>query len=175
MRAVLITAGIGAIACAVLGGALTLAQSRADRFEALDRAHRACVAAIGPNARADRRPEALCDPAIAGHWARSIQARACDEALAASPVNLHAARASCSAPVKRLQAEHGAAAADIADLTRQLAEERAGRRAAIDRASADAKTQAERKLRREAADARAPRDPAGRVICDADCLRDKRR
>lgn len=175
MNLTLVAGLAGAAAVATLGAGWLAANARAEKFEARDRANAACLAAIGPDARADRRPETLCPPVIAEHWARSVQAAACDQVLTARPESLFAIRASCSTPVKTLLAQRDAAQGEVAALAAELKAERAGRAAAVNRAAADARVQSERKTRRETADARAPRDPSGRVVCGPDCLRERAR
>ncbi|MBI1408139.1 MAG: hypothetical protein GC145_18660 [Caulobacter sp.] len=168
--------GIGIISLIVmLAGGLAWQTGQAGKFRALDKAHRACVAAIGPKARPDARPETLCDPAVAGHWAVSARAVACDQALSARPENTYGVRASCSTPVKTLQASRDAARHDLQGALDDLKAERAGRAAAIARAAATATATAQRKARRESLDQTAPRDPDGRQHCDAQCLRDRTR
>lgn len=171
MRALLITAGVGLAVSTALGVALAMTDARADRFEKLDQRHRACVAAVTPGGRIDARPEALCEKPIAAHWATSVRATACDQALSEKPEGLYGIRASCSLPVKTLHAARDAARANLAGVQGELKAERDSRAAVIARATASAAAQAERKARREVLDQTAPRDPDGRQRCDADCLR----
>ncbi len=158
---------------ALLAAGLAYQSGQASKYRKLDEAHRACVASIGPKARADADPSKLCPGVVAVHWAVSVRSQACDQALAAKPENAFGIKASCSTTVKAVWAARSAAQTNLTNTQAELAEERAGRKAALARAAADATAQAERKTRRASIDQTAPRDPDGRVVCDAQCLRDR--
>lgn len=165
---------LGALALVVsLVAALGIQSKRAEKFHDLDVRHQACVAAIKSGDVGAPAALGVCDLAIASVNAIALRAGACDQALAAKPVNLYAARASCSAPVKQLQADRDAQVANLADLKLQITTERNGRAAAISRAQAAATTEAERKARAAAAVKAAPRDGSGLLVCDAQCMRDR--
>lgn len=136
--------------------------------------HRACALAIAPDARAGADPRKLCDPIIAGRWARAVQAETCDASLSAVPENRYGVGNNCSTAVKRLQAQRDAAATERDGANEALKRERAAQAAAIRRAVADTRVQAERKSRAAAAVQSAPRNPDGLVVCDAGCLRARR-
>jgi hypothetical protein len=168
------TLQLGALLLVVsLIAALGVQTKRAERYQALDVRHKACVAAIKSGPEGAPAAAGVCDLAIASVNAVALRSTACDQALDAKPLNLYGARASCSAPVKQLQADRDAQAANVADLKLQLATERNGRAAAISRAQAAATTEAERKARAAAAVKAAPRDGAGLLVCDAQCMRDR--
>lgn len=141
------------------------------KYHKLDDAHRACVQSIGPKARPDQDPAKLCAPAIASAWSTAARANACDTALTAKPEGLFGIKASCSLPVKTVLAERDAARTNLTNVQAALDEERASQGAALRRAEAAGKAQAERTARAEAARAAAPRDPDGLSVCDAGCLR----
>lgn len=162
-------------AFAALLGAAAYQGGQATKFRKLHEGHQACVASITPGARPDLQPKLLCDPVTAGHWAASVKAAACDRALLAKPENTYGVQAACSTPVKTVQADRDTNAKNLASKAAELAREKAGRKAALDRAAADAAAQAQRKTQREAADKLAPRDPDGRSVCNADCLRGRTR
>lgn len=162
---------IGFITLALLGGALILQTARAGHYANLDKAHRACLASIGPKARPDADPAKLCPPVVASAWVVASRAAACDRALQAG--DLFAIRASCSAPVKTAIAQRDAFAHDLTDTRAQLQAERDGRAAAIRQAEAAATATAERKARAQAARAAAPRDPDGLSVFDAGRLSDR--
>ena len=136
-------------------------------------AHRTCLAAIRPDAKLGADPRKLCDPITAARWARAVQAETCDLAFSARPENRYGVANNCSTAVKRVQAQRDAVSTELHGLVTELATVRSNQTAAIRRAEADARTQAERKLRAQAAVDRAPRTADGRVHCDARCLRDR--
>lgn len=136
-------------------------------------AHKTCVTAIRPDAKLGADPRKLCDPITAGRWARAVQAETCDLALSAKPESRYGVANNCSTAVKRMQAQRDAVSSELQGVVTELATVRSNQTAAIRRAEADARTQAERKLRAQAAVDRAPRTADGRVHCDARCLRDR--
>lgn len=134
-------------------------------------AHARCEAAIKPDARLGADPRKLCSPIVAERWARAVQAETCDVALSARPENRYGVASNCSTPVKTLQAQRDAAVGERDSARLETATLRSGQAAAIRRAESDARTQAERKARAAAIVQSAPRNAAGLVVCDADCLR----
>jgi hypothetical protein len=163
--------GLGMIlALAALSIALAVQTGQAHKYRKLDDAHRACVTSIGPKHRPDDDPTKLCAPEIAAAWAIASRATACDGALAAKPENTSGVRASCSAAVKHLGGLRDGALNDLAGVRAELKEERDGRDAALRRAEAAGKAQAERTARAQAARATAPRDPDGLSVFGADGL-----
>jgi hypothetical protein len=158
---------------AMLGGVLALAAGlhQAANWRDQAEAARACAAAVAPGAKADADPAKACPPAIAADHALAVRARACDAAFTAKPENTYGVAATCSTPVKTVQAERDVARIEAGRLTKQLQFEQLGQDAAIDRARADAALQSERKARAAAALKAAPRDDGGLVVCDADCVR----
>lgn len=77
----------------------------------------------------------------------------------------------CGQGVKRLYARNDVAARRVANLEGELAKARAATRAVVARAEARAVTLTERKADARKAIEAAPRDGAGRITCDALCLR----
>lgn len=132
---------------------------------------RDCVAAVAIDAPFAADPGKACPGPIAAAALAANRARACDAAFTAHPENTYGVAASCSTPVKTVQAERDVARAEAADLTAALNQERLGQDAAIARATAAASAQAERKARAAAALQAAPRDGDGLLVCDAGCLR----
>lgn len=163
----LLAIGLGALA---LAGSVSLNVHQAKVLGQ----HRACVMAIKPNARLGADPRKLCDPAIAERWARAVQAETCDTALSAKPANAYGIGNNCSTPVKTLHAQYGVVAEELAGAVQALKDQKGDQVAAIRRAEADARVQAERKSRAAAAVQSAPRNADGLVICDARCLRARR-
>lgn len=127
----------------------------------------ACVRLAGAPARA----EAGCPVAVADALVRAGEAQACDRGLQGGAGGAFAVAQTCSAPVKRLVAELGARAAEVADRDRTLNELKADQSAAVDRAEARGLAQGRRDAHAAQVLDRAPRDSAGRVRCNAECLR----
>ena len=134
---------------------------------------KACVAAVGPDAPVGVDPGKACPAPIAADHLAANRARSCDAAFEARPENAYGVAASCSAPVKRVQAERDVARREAKAAIDNLNQERLGQDAAIARASASATALAERKARAAAALNAAPRDGDGLVVCDAQCVRER--
>lgn len=113
----------------------------------------------------------VCSPEIALADQVARQAGACNAALAAS--NLYGIKASCSEPVKALDARAAADAASLASATAALATATQDRDTAVARAEARAATQTERAQRAQAVVQTAPRDGAGLRVYGADSLRQR--
>jgi hypothetical protein len=171
VKALLIVAGIGLLTTTIAGSLAAVADARADKWEAAERKSQACFKAARQKTMAGADPSKLCPEHVAVHWAVSLRAQACDQALDPKAENLFGIKTACSTPVKTLWAARDVAQANLRHTRAELKTERDGRKAAIARAAADATTQAQRKTRRVEIDQAAPRDPAGRVVCDADCVR----
>lgn len=165
---------------ATIGGAVALAglvtfagveHGQAVKFRKLDADHRACVAALLPGNIIDA--GRLCDPAISNDHAAAVMAKTCDQALSARPENLAAARMVCSTAVKTLVTQRDAAIGERDSALGDLKTTRAGQAAAITRAEARIRTEAQRKIDAAQVVAAAPRDAAGLVVCNAVCLRER--
>lgn len=78
----------------------------------------------------------------------------------------------CSRPVRAVAAAREAAAATIVSQAAALTAARTDQQQAIARATARAVSTTERKANAQAVLAAAPRDGAGRSVCDARCLRE---
>lgn len=135
-------------------------------------AHRACLVSL-QSGRADADPAQLCEPIIATNHLVAARSYACDAALTATPENTYGVKASCTLAVKTVQAERDVARGEASRLTNTLNDERLQRDDVVARAEAAATTQAERKARAAAALKAAPRDGAGLVRCDAECVRER--
>lgn len=125
----------------------------------------ACEAA----AKRTDRPIEACGKATRAAIETARRATACDAALELD--DLYVIRASCAAPVKRVQAERDAARSEAAGLLGQLHAADRERDAAIVRAEARANTASQRKAANDHVLEGAPRGADGRVRCDAECLR----
>lgn len=136
-------------------------------------AFRDCQAAVSPTVKAAADPAKACPAVIAADHLAAVQGRACDDALEAKPENTFGVAARCTGPVKRVFAERDTARSEAGRLISTLNQERIDRDSAINRATASATLQAERKARAAAAVQAAPRDAAGLVVCGAQCLRDR--
>jgi predicted membrane-bound mannosyltransferase len=166
----LILAGAGALGvCAALGLFFhTLGEAKDLRAEVAG--FHACELAVrdGPGAK----PAAeVCSPEIALADQVARQAGACNAALAAS--NLYGIKASCSEPVKALDARAAAHAASLASARAELTTATRDRDTAVARAEARATTQTERATRAKAVVETAPRDGAGLRVYGADSLRQR--
>lgn len=150
---------------------LGLVTMSADRFRQKARADAAvrCDRA----AALDSAPLGDCLDQVREQIGLARRAQACEAALLPSlrPETRFAMAQACGGGVKHLVAVADGAVADRADLTRQLAEQRAGEDQAIARAEARAARQQERDDHASKAIATAPRDAGGSIHCDADCLR----
>jgi type IV secretory pathway VirB10-like protein len=158
----------GIIAAAIVGFILWAV---VDRFKlaAEVNQHETCIAAI---AKPDQ-PVTACDPKIADKVTQARAADQCEIALAKPPTgDLFAIRAACSEQVKRVVADRDAAAANYADDEKQLAGAQLRLDQAVSRAEARNLSTTQRKAANDRTIQAAPRDPDGRVRCDAQCLRD---
>jgi hypothetical protein len=159
----------GAVALAGLVTFAGVEHGQAVKYRRLDADHRACLAALQPHNIID--PARLCDPAIANDHAAAVKAKACDEGLDAVPENTFGLRQVCSTAVKGLVAERDVARAERDGFQGDLKVARDGQAAAITRAEARIRTEAQRKIDAAQVVASAPRDADGLVVCDAGCLR----
>ncbi len=148
-----------------LAGLVFLASDRFRQKEKADAAARCAVAAGKPLADL-----ADCPKPIADQVTVARQAARCDAAAARDDGRFIVINA-CGSGVKRLHAMHDAAASRVANLEVELAKARAGTTAAVSRAETRAITLTERKADARKAIEAAPRDGAGRITCDAECLR----
>lgn len=161
---------IGALSAAALVGAFALQTRRADGLARQVARFEACEAAVVGKPKA--RPAAeVCSKAIAAADADADRERACSAALAAE--NTFAIRMVCGTATKALFAQREAARGELSGVKAELANEQAGREGDLRRAQTAGKAEAERKARRDAAVQAAPRDAAGLVVCDDECLRSR--
>lgn len=159
------------VALLALAGALAFLFIDYSRLREVDHNGKLCVSAV-TDTRAGK-PAVLtsCGTMIAAAATDARHAVECDIALNAKPVDLYAIRATCSAPVKQVQASATALAADNDDLTKQLTIARDATSAAIVRAETRSVSNSTRKAEADAAIANSPASGAGAVTCDARCLR----
>lgn len=115
----------------------------------------------------------ICAPEIAHVDAVADRAESCDAALGARPLNEYGLKASCSAGVKRLHGQVLADAATIDSLSSALADATRDRNAAVARAEARGRTQAERDSRAKAVRNATPADPSGVRFYGPDSLRER--
>lgn len=166
--------GAGVIAVVALIGAIYAGVRHYQGLRADRAAYAGCVGLV-----ADPAPSvdaaAGCDAGVAQAIVRAAAAVACDAAIVAEQkaegsgaLRLHAA---CSPPVKRLFAEVLGLRGSLESATLTIEQMRADRQAAIARAEARVRAQERKKAHAEAAIARAPRAPDGRIVCGVDCLR----
>lgn len=155
---------VGALSAAALVGAFTLQKARGDRLQARVERFEACEAAVAGKPKA--RPAAtVCSREIAAADQIADRARACDAALSAG--DLYGLAHSCSAPVKRLDAQLTVARVEIIGLQAELEQQRRGQAAALRDAERRGQIASERKARRDAAVQAAPRDGDGLRVYDA--------
>ena len=144
-----------------------------DRFhqKALADDARACSGAAA--APGDDAPLIRCLAAVKAEIIEARRARLCETTLLPSlrPETRFAMQQSCGAGVKRLVAEGDAAASARDDLAAQLSAARTETTAAVTRAELRAARQHEREDHGRSVIEKAPRDAAGSITCDADCLR----
>ena len=157
-------------------GALALAMAAwliKDRFhqKGLADAAAACARAAG-----DAEDDASLKPCllqVASEIREARAARLCERTLLPSlrPETRFAMQQSCGTGVKRLVAVADGAVAERDSLAGQLAEARADTAAAVTRAEARSTRQEQRTNNGRHVIQAAPRDAAGAVRCDAECLR----
>lgn len=143
----------------------------ADRFHQLDRARSADRCEVA--ARTTEKALTDCLPGVAERIVAARRADACEAALLPRlrDETRFAMAQSCGAGVKRLVAFGDQTAADADQLRRDLANQAATSGRAIARAEQRAIHTTEREYHASQAIAVAPRDAAGRIRCDAQCLR----
>ena len=156
----------GGIVAVALAGWLIWAVSDRYKLAGEVKQHKACLTAI---AKPELQQTPACEPAIADKVDRARLADRCDAALTGNA--LVAIHDMCSTPVKTIVADRDAKAGDLADANEQLSGAQSRQDAAVSRAEARATTSAQRKAIDDRTIQTAPRDPAGRVRCDAQCLR----
>lgn len=151
---------------AAVGSLLFLARDRfhqkaiADRYESCEKA---AESGVDP---------AECRAAIRAGIVAGRAAAACDRALQPlTEQSRFAAAQACGPGVKRLIAEHDAARGEAAAARAELARQRVDGAAAVERAERRANKQNEREAHGRTVIDTAPRDGAGRIRCDAECLR----
>lgn len=160
----------GLFAALALAAAAWLVKDRFHQKALSDAAASCAHAAADP---ADEAALSSCLPEITNEVKEARQNRVCDRALLPSllPENRFAMQQACGSGVKRLVAASDAAAADRDSLKSQLDDARAGMAAAVARAEARAAHQTQRNDNGRKVIQSAPRDAAGNVRCDAECLR----
>lgn len=144
-----------------------------DRFHQKDLADAAAACA---KAAGDAKDDADLEPCllqVASDIREARQARLCERTLLPSlrPETRFAMQQSCGTGVKHLVAVSDAASADRDSLAGQLAQARVDSAAAVVRAEARVTRFNQRTDHGRQAIQAAPRDPAGTVRCDAECLR----
>lgn len=160
-----------ALGVALVGAGGGYAVHLAQKYKALNDRHNVCIQAVKDGHAGYLVVGKLCDPAIASAQYAALASAVCDEALDARPENTAALRQVCTSAVKTVVAERDVAQAERDGAQRDLETTRAGQAAAITRAEARIRTQAQRKIDAAQVVATAPRDAAGLVVCDAVCLR----
>ncbi|MEQ1499160.1 MAG: hypothetical protein ABL914_10900 [Novosphingobium sp.] len=144
-----------------------------DRFYQKDLADAAAACA---KAAADVEDDASLKPClsqVASEIREARKARLCERSMLPSllPENRFAMQQSCGAGVKRLVAVADGAVAERGSLSAQLSDARAASAAAVIRAEVRAIRQEQRTDHGKQAIQAAPRNAAGSVRCDAECLR----
>ena len=144
-----------------------------DRFHQKGLADAAVACAKAAADTEDQTSLQPCLLQVASEIREARQARLCERSLLPSlrPETRFAMQQSCGAGVKRLVSVSDAAAADRDSLAAQLAQTRADSAAAVVRAEARVTRFNQRTDHGRQAIQAAPRDPAGTVRCDAECLR----
>ena len=144
-----------------------------DRFHQKDLADAAAACAKAAGDTEDDASLRPCLLQVASEIREARQARLCERSLLPSlrPETRFAMQQSCGAGVKRLVAAGDAAAADRDSLAVQLINARADSAKAVERAEARVTRFNQRTDHGRQAIQAAPRDPAGTVRCDAECLR----
>lgn len=159
-----------AVAAAVLSllGLTGFSHHQAVKLRAQVAGYEACEKAVKDGPKAGLAAE-VCSPEIALADQVARMSAACNAALTTGAA--YGVKASCSEPVKALQARAEADAASLASATTQLDKAAAGQAQAVARAEARATTQTERSHRAQAVTETAPRDAAGLRVYDAGGLR----
>ena len=144
-----------------------------DRFHQKDLADAAAACAKAAGDTEDQASLQPCLLQVASEIREARAARLCERSLLPSlrPESRFAMQQSCGTGVKRLVAAGDAAAAERDSLAGQLAQTRADSAAAVVRAEARVTRFNQRTDHGRQAIQAAPRDPAGTVRCDAECLR----
>lgn len=110
-----------------------------------------------------------CGAMISGVLRLGKASAACDQGLNRQDDFL--VQASCLASVKRVIAERDARAGEVIDRDALIGRLQKSRKQDIAQAEARGITQARMKQNADTALDAAPRDPGGRLVCGADCLR----
>lgn len=160
-----------ALAVALVGAGGGYAVHLAQKYKALDDQHQRCVQAMTDGPAAFLAVGKACDPAIASAQFAALSSAVCDQALSAKSENTAALRQVCSTAVKTVVAQRNVAIGERDAALGDLKTTRAGQAAAITRAEARIRTEAQRKIDAAQVVATAPRDADGLVVCDAVCLR----
>lgn len=158
----------GLVIAALLASAAWLIK---DRFHQKDLADAA--KACARSAATQTEPLVKCAPDIARQLGQARQQLICESALLPSlgPETRFIASQACGQGTLRLIAERDAALADSASLRAALDQAQAGTARAVARAETRARQTTERDDHAAKVIADAPRDSAGRIVCDAECLR----
>ena len=170
MNGLLIRAIGGLLGLALLASCAWLIKDRFHQKALADDA-RACAAAAAD--LGDTADLARCLPDVAKEVREARQSRICNESLLPSlrPESRFLMSQACGAGVTRLVADGDASLAKRDALAAELALARADAAAAIERAERRTQTKNERIKHGQQVIQAAPRDAAGGVRCDADCLR----
>lgn len=114
---------------------------------------------------------ALCAAPIRAAIQSAAMAETCDAALVGGDKTRFAMQQACSGPVKLMVAQRDARADEVVDRDKLITQLKGERRADVARAESRGRDTGKRETRDAKIIAAAPRDPSGRVRCDADCLR----
>ena len=144
-----------------------------DRFHQKALADSAAACAVAAGDEADAAPLAGCLPNVAAEIREARQGRICEQTLLPSlrPETRFLMSQACGAGVKRLVATGDAASAERDSLQAQLSEARNDLKSAVERAERRTAKQTERTTHAQKVIQAAPRDAAGSLRCDAECLR----
>ena len=160
----------GLLGLLALAGAAWLIKDRFHQKALADAAAACAVAAAAPN---DDKPLDSCLPKVKAEIQEARQARVCESTLLPSlrSETRFAMSQACGSGVKRLVATGDAAAAERDGLAAQLSDARAETAAAVTRAEGRVTRQTQRTDHGQKIIQAAPRDGAGGIHCDAECLR----
>lgn len=155
------------IASAALLIAAGVAFHTVSKWRADSAALAACDGLVRSPTASDR--GSACGAMISGVLRLGKASAACDQGLIKGDDFL--VQASCLASVKRVVAERDARTGEVTDRDAQIDKLIATRNQDVARAEARGLSQARMKRNADTALDNAPRDPGGRLVCGADCLR----
>lgn len=152
---------------------VALALLAADRFHQKELADNAKACAVAAADTDDTAALDRCLPEVRAEIGEARQARLCERTLLPSlrPETRFAMSQACGAGVKRLVASGDALAAERDGLKARLTAAQNDLATAVARAERRAATNQERNAHGQKVIQAAPRDAAGSIRCDAECLR----